>query len=162
MAEPPGSDLVELLIVEDADGVRRPEETVPHQHIRKILETLLPLQPALEGVLENMGSDLDSRRQFLEGPVAELVYCPLQKLYEEVEEGQLPVACVLQFGGVGLEDHLDVCPPHLSAREQLAVNFLSEGVGTSVNFLSPKNASDNFLVISYIISIFSMIQTEGS
>ena len=114
MAEPPGSDLVELLIVEDADGVRRPEETVPHQHIRKILETLLPLQPALEGVLEDMGSDLDSRRQFLEGPVAELVYCPLQKLYEEVE-GQLPVGRALQFGGVGLEDHLDVCPLHLSA-----------------------------------------------
>ena len=87
-----------------------------------------------------MGRDLDRRRQLLEGPAAEVAYRSLQKLYEEVEQGQLPVGCVLQLGRVRLEDHLDVCPPHLSARQQLAVHFLSGGVSTSVNFLSPKNA----------------------
>ena len=75
----------------------RPKQTVSHQHIRKILEALLPTKPTLKRMLEHMRSNLYHRGQLLEGPAAEVIYCSLHKLNENVKERELTIAAVVQF-----------------------------------------------------------------
>lgn len=152
MRHPKGSDALQLLLVEDAHAVWWPEQAVPHHHVWKILEALLLAQPLLEWMLKRMSGDLDHWAKLLELPRLKLVDDSEEELAEEVEEGELTVVWsdCCEFRGVGLEDKPDVVLVELSPCGDLGVYFLSTGAYTSVSFLSPKNASPNFFVISYI------------
>jgi hypothetical protein len=57
VVEPILSNKGQVFVFEDADTVRRPEETVPHQHVGKVLIALLLGQPVFEGIFKHMGSD---------------------------------------------------------------------------------------------------------
>lgn len=57
VVEPILSNDGQVFVLEDADAVRRAEETVAHQHVGKVLIALLLGQPVLEGIFKHMCGD---------------------------------------------------------------------------------------------------------
>lgn len=77
---PEVSYLCKLFVVENADAMGRSKQTVPDDHVWKVLKALFFSQPALKGMLKHMSSKLDDWGKLLELPVPELTDDSLHKL----------------------------------------------------------------------------------
>jgi hypothetical protein len=83
---PKSSDSCEFIIVEDANAVRRPKQTVPNNYFRKITKALFFGQPLFKWVFEDVSSDFNNWTKLLKLPFRELMNNALQKLLEKHEK----------------------------------------------------------------------------
>lgn len=83
-AEPEFGDVLNILLDEHVDAVRRPEQTVPDHHLLELLERLLTVIVSIEGPLEHMCCYFHKAGEFLERVL--LALCKL--CIEDVEVQQ--------------------------------------------------------------------------
>ena len=85
MIDPKLCYLLHFLVIEYANTVRRPKETMSDDDLAKVFEGLFFAEPMFKRVLKNMSCNFDHGRKLLEFPFTEFLFYLVQELNKYVK-----------------------------------------------------------------------------